>query len=105
VGPEGQVEIVPQRASSARAGARVDEIRKLLWKITPSSPGTPITPGRRSAGLWKAARHHPTPRAPSHRPWKTAARFPTAPPAPTAAGLTRSILEQEISRPKVDTFN
>jgi hypothetical protein len=46
-------------------------------EISPSSPGTPSSP---AVGLPAYGRLPPPPTtpAPSHRPWKTASRFPTA---------------------------
>jgi hypothetical protein len=88
--------------------SRLDEIRKLLWKVTPSSPGTPITPGRRSAGLWKAA--HPRP-APGTLPQALENRFAVShsPPAPTATSQTALYWNKKQERRsrdlKVDTFN
>ena len=51
---------------------------------TPPLPPDPHHPGRRSAGLWKAAAPIPPP-APSHSPWKTL-RVSHSPPATAAAG-------------------
>jgi hypothetical protein len=63
-----------------------EDFRKLLWKL-PLLPRHPLLPGRRSAGLWKAA----TPNLPPGTlPQTLENRFAVShsPPASTAAGET-----------------
>jgi putative transposase len=62
-----------------------------LWKTSPLPPD-PHHPGRRSAGMWKAAAPAPPP-APSHNPWKTL-RVSHSPPA-TAAAAGREVDRQQ----------
>ena len=65
-----------------------------LWK-TPPLPPVPHHPGRRSAGVWKAAAPIRPP-APSHTPWKTLRVFHSPPATATSSR------EEKKHRPRLD---